>query len=228
MGIRDEVYNDWQNFQYSLKYKNRFFINSEFQKKLKKAIDLHENILRTGIELFRARINNIEPYDKPLNIKDMGAAPTEKTLSNRANPIGISYLYTSLCEETCVNEVRPGIGHYITVAKFSLKQDIRIVNFYNAIPMPTDKYIEYLAYEIHSTFSQPIIYGKPEIEYLPFQFISEFIKMQKYEGVLYRSFFKSDINDRRALNLVIFNENKVIPNHKTKLIKVYEANVKYD
>ncbi len=227
MDIKNKAFKDWMNFEKNLKYSNRFFIAPEFQNNLIRAIYLHSGELFKGKVLYRSRINDSEPFDKPIIIGKMGAPQNHKTFSNRANPKGISYLYTSLNEPTCVNESKSGIGKYLTIAKFKLNHDIRIVDLYDAFPVQTDEYVNYLGFRLHTTFSKPIDYSKSDIEYLPYQFISELIKRQNFHGVLYRSLFGKSSKSKDDSNLVLFNENLVTPDPKTYTVKITEVSVSY-
>ena len=51
--------------------------------------------------------------------------------------------------------------------------------------------------------SKPVDRDKTPLEYLPTQYLCEFIKNQSFEGILYKSFLGS------GHNIVLFDENKV-------------------
>ena len=51
--------------------------------------------------------------------------------------------------------------------------------------------------------SKPVDKNKTPLEYLPTQYLCEFIKNRGFEGVLYKSFLGS------GHNIVLFDENKV-------------------
>ena len=225
--VREKVNKDWYDFQKNLKENNRFFIDNEFQQKLENVIQRHSIHLNSGTDLYRARINYSLPLEKPIPIEKMGAPPKDNAKANRASPIGISYLYTSLDEKICVSEVRPSIGQFVTIAKFMVRKKLLIASFYDAFAGVSDEYVDYLAMNINATFSRPIIFGESEIEYLPFQFISELIKRLDYDGIQYSSNFKTSISERNQTNLVLFDENLVKPVAETKAVKIIKSNLDY-
>lgn len=205
---RDLAYEDWIKFQNDIKKNNRFFTSKEFVVNLEKVIKLHKNKLKKSTELFRARINGIDNQHNKYNCSEMILSDFYNIFSGRANPAGISYLYTSLYELTCLKEVRAQKWQEITVGKFKSINDMKIIDFVNPSKVAYDEYINCLSVFLNSSFSQPLLYGKPEIEYTPYQFICEFIKIKGFDGVLYKSSFASESNKKNS-NLVIFDENNV-------------------
>src|SRR5207302_493128 len=80
----------------------------------------------------RARIHreaSIGDPPRPFTGGDIGAPPGESIKrGGRANPAGISYLYLSDSDETACVEVRAAPGDLITVGRFELAPDLRLVN----------------------------------------------------------------------------------------------------
>ena len=58
----------------------------------------------------------------------MGAPPIGKRKSGRVNPEGIGVFYLTSDMETALHEVRASAFDFVSVGKFQLKKDIRVVN----------------------------------------------------------------------------------------------------
>lgn len=52
----------------------------------------------------------------------------DKESDGRANPKGITCLYLATHKETSVLEVRPLIGSYLSIARFEILKDLRLIN----------------------------------------------------------------------------------------------------
>jgi hypothetical protein len=210
----------WERFFEGIKHRNRFFIDDDIKTDLVRIINLFNTTLNYGQVLYRARIND-KDNNKPYTSSQMGVPHAESARYGRANPAGIPYLYTSTKENTCIAEVRPSLEDLITVGSFKLKKTIKVVNLDDAIPIPENRYFEYLAYYLQVTFSTRVSQERSEIDYVPYQFICELIKVQGFGGVQYRSYMDKD---PFACNVVLFDEHSVECT-ETKLYKV--VNVDY-
>lgn len=212
----------WNRFIDSIKHRNRFFIDDDIKTDLVRVINLFSTTLNCGQKLYRARINeknNCKPY--PPN--QMGMPPAKTTNCGRANPSGISYLYTSTKVSTCIAEVRPSLDDFITVGSFSIKDKIKIVDLSSSFPIPGDRYLEYLAFFLQATCSARVSPQKSSIDYVPYQFICELIKIQGFDGVKYQSCMD---HDPFACNVVLFDECYV-ECIETKLYKVVSINIEF-
>lgn len=58
----------------------------------------------------------------------MGQPPSGKRKPGRVNPEGIGILYLTSDEKTALREVRASAFDYITIGKFKLIKDIKVVN----------------------------------------------------------------------------------------------------
>ena len=70
--------------------------------------------------------------------------------------------------------------------------------------------------------SRPVSTTDSELEYLPSQYICEFIKLENYDGILY----KSSVNNP-GFNLVLFEEQSKVNCIGTKLYQVNDVNFGY-
>ena len=183
----------WNEFSNAIKTKNRFcydyFRADQFVSFLSYSIIK----FRRGTELFRARIcDSPNGYEKA----QMGPPPAGKRKSGRVNPEGIGVLYLTSDEETALREVRASAFDYITLGKFKLTKDIMVVNIsgINSIsPAVYSNGIDALAAnkkiftDIAKEIAKPLRRNDSPLEYLPTQFITEFIKSKGYAGVAYKS-----------------------------------------
>lgn len=206
----DEYKAGWQDLRNELKSNNRFFPNNDVYKSLFLSSDedapffsiLGQLSTSEHVEAryFRARIS-----DEPLAAMHMGAPPREKTSPGRANPKGISYLYLANNAKTCLSEVRPFHGCEVYVSKFRNTRERRLINLRNPrtrispIPYDESQYQEVLAViELLEMFANdlrlPIKPHLSELDYIPTQFLCEFVKSLKYDGIIYESSFGGGIN----------------------------------
>ncbi|KKM27404.1 hypothetical protein LCGC14_1575040 [marine sediment metagenome] len=94
--------------------------------------------------------------------------------------------------KTAVSEVRPWISCKITVAKFTLKKEISVVNFSNKVFVNAPKDEQYEVMEniwrelITRLFSMPFD-PRDDIAYIPTQYISERFKKEGFDGIIYDS-----------------------------------------
>jgi len=100
----------------------------------------------------------------------------------------------------------------VTVGKFKLQRDIRIVNLAGLssvspfIYADTNDLQQYAVnrsclQEIAAEIAKPLRRNDSPLEYLPTQFISEYIKSQGYDGAEYASTMTTD-----GYNIAVFDE----------------------
>ena len=223
--------NDWCSFKNELKYKNRFIIH----KSLKKHFDSLEELFEKNFclqnlpnELYRARIN---PNTAPISSSKMGKPPNDLASGGRANPLGISYLYTATTPETAIHEIRPHVNDNVTVAKFSfvcninniidLRHPRKILFQYSPFALDEDdlelrcSYLEYLDI-IGEELSKPILPREAQLEYLPTQYLCEFIKHHKFSGIAYKSSIDQSTNS--GFNIVFFDDSNLKIDNTTQYI----------
>ena len=115
--------------------------------------------------------------------------------AGRANRNGTAYLYASTDRETAIAEVRPWVGEYVTVAQFTNTRELRLIDFANDLrdgiriyfkePQPSE-WEEIVWSDINSAFSRPI--GRDSsAEYVPTQIIADHIRVNGFDGIVYRS-----------------------------------------
>lgn len=202
----------WKDFVKTVKHENRFHTKSVNLSILKRMCTFIEKKYKAGDIFYRARI---APTSSGLGIGDMGAPPEHLATAGRANAKGIRCLYLANNLETPIHEVRAGAHDYVTVGKFTLKQDITVVDLksINTISpfteglLPIEHAInkEHLN-RINEEMGKALRRSDSDLDYIPTQYISDFIKsidqdgIQKYAGLEYKSTLNSE-----GHNIAIFN-----------------------
>lgn len=204
----------WAQLRDELRYRNRFFPESDFEH------DRLEELLGSLMfdsevweeSWYRARIENSGTLYPP---KEMGAPPGELATHGRANPAGIPYLYLGSTATTAVAEVRPHPGEMVCVAEFTVPRGLKVVDLRNPrelvspfllgeesiAPMRGDiAFLERLGQEL----TTPVLPNAVAIDYIPSQYLCEFIKKCGYVGVVY----SSSVSD--GMNLAIFTDGKAV------------------
>lgn len=192
---------------------------------------------KTSENWFRARIgyeekkiknefNYVNTIKKVYSSKNIKAPPCMVASSGRCNREGISYLYLASDINTAIAEVRPEPGHYVSIGEFQLDNTINVVNLcYTDLATLSRSLVgleEYnLFQKIKAEFETPLtrdILNK----YLKSQFISDLIKLNGYDGLI----FNSSVSDGK--NLVLFDSNKakLVPS-KGKLFKIQKQRFDY-
>jgi RES domain len=197
---------NWEEFVKEIKMNNRFhtdYINTDVLNTLCSYVKIP---LKTGKVLYRARISDMNGF-----LTDgMGAPPPGKASAGRVNPQGINYLYLANEKLTAIHEVRAGAYDYVTVGEFILKKDINIVDFTlidNISPF-TDIGKTQLAInkrhlkKISNEIAKPLRRTDGVLDYLPTQYIADFIKSKGFDGIKYKSTLNKD-----GFNIAIFNQS---------------------
>ncbi|MGD0021661.1 MAG: RES family NAD+ phosphorylase [Smithellaceae bacterium] len=200
---------------------NRFIHDKEtrdFLRAVLKTCDARIRVIEKGTLLWRAQLGcdthkdteanrliaeEILPYP-PDRMKPLIGQASE----GRANPKGIPYLYLSNNKNTALAEVRPWVGTQISISKFKVKQEIRIVDcsvshnlkipFYCCELEPSIREEVVWAF-IDKAFARPIQSSDNTADYVPTQIIAELFKTQGFDGIKYQS------NLGAGQNIILFN-----------------------
>lgn len=202
----------WETLRDEMMYRNRWFLDIEIDTaRLRQLLDLlvADELPR---EWFRARIR---AGDENYSIDKMGPPPKRLASHGRANPAGIPYLYLGSKPETATAEIRPHTGEVACVAGFTIPA-IRAVDLRNPrkfvspfILTDADEigqlradlpFLERLGEEL----TRPVLPQGAAIDYIPSQYLCEFIKKSGFDGVVYRS----SVSD--GINLALFDPAKAI------------------
>ncbi|MFC1635054.1 RES family NAD+ phosphorylase [Planctomycetota bacterium] len=181
-----------------------------------------EKTLRRGRKLWRAQLGSAERDGPQCGIKEDVPYPPErmKPLSDRAkegrvNPKGIPYLYLATKKQTAVQEKRPWLGSFISVARFSVVRNLKLIDCSNNIfklkgpgfhclfsntnpPHPKklsqDEIERYVWSWIDWSFSKPVDPSDDTAEYVPTQILAELFRANNYDGIIYNSLFAEGKN----------------------------------
>jgi hypothetical protein len=227
--IDESAFSDYHKFEYEIKHKNRFFVDPKFIESIRSALKLNISVKIKGSVFYRARIHNYEDNKNiPFSTDEMFNPEPEKAVRGRANPDGISYLYLSSDMNTCIKEVLPKHKDILTICEFSLRKNVNLISFIYSFPISENNYTTSLNHCIRLTFSESQLSLRPEIDYLPYQFICELIKNENYDGVLYYSCYDKDILTN-SYNIVLFDPtHAVLNNSKCSLIKIISTDYEYE
>lgn len=198
----------WNEFSIAIKTQNRFHNDFFRPDQLASFLTYSTSKYRKGTVFYRARVcSNRDGYD----IQKMGAPPIGKRKSGRVNPEGIGVFYLTSDMETALHEVRASAFDFVSVGEFQLKKDIRVVNIsaLNEIsPVLYSSGLESLAAnitifsDISKEISKPLRRNDSLLEYLPTQYITEFIKCKGYAGVEFTSTMGTG-----GQNIAVFDES---------------------
>jgi hypothetical protein len=209
-----ENYNHWEILKEELKWKNRYVINIERLEEL--GWDGFFNTqfkLKKETPLFRARLHH-QSGSEVFKPKDMYCPEKESANGGRANPSGIPFLYLSDNPETILYEVRASYLDELSVGTFELKpefESIKLVDFTedtclfqpNSSSINKTMKAKLLRQKISSDLSKPMRRYDSELEYIPTQFICEFIKV--FTGA-FGIRFNSSLHPK-GNNVVLFDQN---------------------
>jgi RES domain-containing protein len=207
--------NKWQEFRVELMRQNRFF------PKARPDLDrLRELLVYLKVppgdcltKTYRARILEGDATYSP---ESMGPPPVGRATAGRANPAGIPYLYLASDQLTAISEMRPHRGDRVCVAEFDLEPHLYLIDLrdpkssisLSPFAMSDEGEIILLRrnrdflHELGEELSRPVVPRSAPVEYLPSQYLCEFIKHCGFDGVVYRS------SVGPGVNVALFDANR--------------------
>ncbi len=215
----------WETLRDELLWKNRYFLDEVLDNDRLKELLGHLPADDMPATWYRARILT---GDTPYPICDMGPPPARLATHGRANPAGIPYLYLGSLPSTAVAEIRPHTGEIACVAEFTVALPLNAVDLRNPRGLVSPfllaeasaigqlradiAFLERLGEEL----TRPVLPRGAAIDYIPSQYLCEFIKKVGYDGVVYRSSVSSGINialfdpkKATGVNVSLYNNIKV-------------------
>jgi hypothetical protein len=205
----------WTTLRDELMYKNRYFLDEALDKDRLEELLSHLTTNELPETWYRARITT---SDAGYTIDEMGAPPRNLASHGRANPSGIPYLYLGSAPDTAIAEVRPHTGETASVAQFTLQGPITAVDLRNPRELVSPFLLEDASEvgrmradvpfleRLGNELTRPVLPRSAAIDYLPSQYLCEFIKKIGYDGVIYRS----SVSD--GINLALFDPVKAAAN----------------
>jgi len=235
---QDEITNSinyWGQLKEKLKWESRFLTNLEDLKEYRWDYYFSQNTvnLANNDSLYRARIHQDSQTDK-FKFDEMGYPDKTKVIEGRANPAGIPYLYLSKSKETTLYETRVSYLDEVSIGEFRVKNEetVSLVDFTkipSAFSYNTDNSdsIEdfaksvLLKKRISEELSKPLRRYDSVLEYIPTQFICEYIRhITGADGIL----FESSLH-KGGQNVVLFSQDKVECVNVSS-VKVQEVEIK--
>lgn len=192
----------WDKLRDEMMYANRWFLDVAID--LDRLYELFGMLLAPQLprQWYRARIRT---EDEDFRIENMSAPPKRRSSHGRANPAGIPYLYLGSLPETAAAEIRPHTGEIACVADFKIPE-IKAVDLRNPRKLVSPfilsessaigqlradlPFLERLGEEL----TRPVQPSGAAIDYIPSQYLCEFIKKSGFDGVVYRSSVSDGIN----------------------------------
>jgi hypothetical protein len=202
----------WEDFVESIKTQNRFHSKQLNISILYDFLDYLKKPYKKDYIFYRARISDGQGF-----LKDkMSAPPPGKASAGRVNPEGISYLYLGNDKTTTLNEIRAGLHDFVTIATFKLKEDINVVDLTSIDKISAFSGLNFTQHAINKSnlikmnneIAKPLRRQDSHLDYLPTQYICEYIKTIKFKddsecsGIEY----KSTMN-KGGYNLAIFDSS---------------------
>lgn len=223
----------WETLKSEIKWKIRFLTNIDKLDELHWPLLFKQTvILSRSDQLFRARLH-YSGDQKKFDKNDMGCPIKSIASAGRANPQGIPFLYLSKNIETTLYEIRATFLDDVSVGTFKIKgsSDVVLVDFTEIASafLNVDEIVEYaksmlLKRYISTDLSKPIRRYDSELEYIPTQFICEYIRYNNKNaaGIIFDSSLHIG-----GKNIVLFDQDKVecisVEKHRITTV-VIEAN----
>jgi hypothetical protein len=207
-------YTHWERLKEELKWSRRFISDIGFLEELGWDGFFNTQFQLTPDDLlYRARVHHQSGQPAYLQEKMMNPSANESK-GGRANPLGIPYLYLSDNPETVLYEIRAAYLDELSIGVFHLKEDhasIKIVDFTEETPLFQPSKVNetikahLLRERISRDLSKPMRRYDSEIEYIPTQFICEFIRIfTGASGIRFGSSLHPE-----GKNVVIFDQNLI-------------------
>jgi hypothetical protein len=218
----------WSNLAEEIKYKNRFFLTETIDLNLlSQLLSYLSKKYDVGKIFYRARVSSPEGFENT----QMGKPPADKATSGRANPFGISYLYVSTKLETTLYESRSSYLDFITIGEFRLVEPLQVISLRNihkdispfVLGDRLENFIIHQKYllRLEQELSRPIRRFDKELDYLPSQYLCEYVKSLGFDAIEYGSSL-----DTNGINLAIFNDNKLTC-RGTKVYEITNVNLEF-
>lgn len=204
----------WDDFCYNIKHVNRFHAQEVNFIQLGKLLEnMVIDVAKGTLMLFRSRICDEDSYITGYPTTKMGVPPIPFTTAGRTNSEGIQCLYLSSDEETTFHEVRARDYDHVSVGTFVQKEDLRIVDlslFDEIGPFSIPDFdMTWFAInigiirKIGDEVAKPMRRFDRSLDYVPTQYICDYIKHLGYNGIKFKSTLVSG-----GINYAIFNEEK--------------------
>jgi hypothetical protein len=206
---------DYRKFASAVRYAQRYVRTPQtdaFLDTVRRTAEPRVSIVRKGwTHLWRAQLGSHEreveldneSFYESLALPPVRMKPRDRVgREGRVNPKGIPCFYGATTPETAMAEVRPWMGGFVSVGRFEVLDDVKIVdcskyhsknpwNLLLDMPLgssPSPKEIEEAVWtHIDHAFSEPVTDSDDLPDYVPTQILAEVFKAEGYGGVAYKS-----------------------------------------
>lgn len=207
----------WEAVKEEVKTNTRFFCHLGIISDVLNDYDIDNDslLLFKNDKYFRARVHHKE---EPSFLKEEMGCPQNpaQATPGRANPRGIRYLYLCGDDQTPFYEVRPYFLDRVDIGEFIIQEDnLKIVDFTEKVNLFKVFYDEgedvfkqkvkrrVLFDAFSGDLSKPLRSFDSELEYIPTQYICEYFKDCRADGILFQSSVRES-----GKNLVLFYPEK--------------------
>lgn len=139
--IKDKHWSWLNSLNEFAKLNNPYYVAKEISNKIRDLVKPLEEKM-CGNVLYRARIGVEAILVKPDILKEdthkavipykgekIGAPEPSIAGDGRFNRKGTSYLYLASSPETAINEIRPSVGHYVSIGQFKINKEVKVIDF---------------------------------------------------------------------------------------------------
>jgi hypothetical protein len=227
----------WNAFVESVKHESRFFSANH----IASLNELFAGLAQFGPgtderHLFRARRANDEGERIAMCLspgRELGPPPKHIAPAGRMNAAGIPVFYGALDAETCVAELRLGIGECAVSCGFEVTRALYVLDLtglselYNQASLfhpDYDTISERLAFlhDFNATISRPVRPGA-ELDYLPTQALGEYLA-RHYDPRIDAVIYSSTQAGRSARNIVLLSHAAIVKGIGRQPSPRYEEN----
>jgi hypothetical protein len=230
----DAVHADWLNIEDDLQANNFYNVFPRFDHFDK--LNILTEIIEPGQVFYRARIgyNSEEGYCDDLERKfnfpyvkdEMLAPPPMLCTPGRLNRNGVSHLYLADDLDTAIAEIKPIPGNICSYAKIKNKNELKMIDLKrdtinsNYLTLGYNSY--YFYYTISKRLSEPLEPQKQN-RYLITQYLSDIIRNNKFDGIIYDSAMTFGIN-----YLFFENGNAQIIKNSKNMVKITKVSFSHE
>ena len=214
-------------FVKEIKFNNRNPQNISLLKTLDNLSANPTTIVEKGEKFFRCRVvnNDLDKVDvdknfKGYNEKGSFVTPREKASDMRANYRFIPYLYVASSEKIAMLETRPKDVSLVSVANIVVCEELTLFDLRKTKELSdhSRNVKDNFLIDLAELYSKPVDTNDDQIDYVPTQYIAEYIKNLDYDGIIYPSTKGKD--KYKDYNIVIFNYEKC--RAKSSKLKIFK------
>lgn len=203
-----------KEFIENIKYVDRNPKNVDALEELKNVSTNPCTNINRGTHFYRSRLVTddksnigIELMFEGYSMKYSFVPPVNKSKDSRASYRFIPYLYVASTEKVSIAEVRPKAEDEVSVAIIEVMENLTLFDLIQVKTVDEKRNVkDNILIDLAELYSKPVSTEDEQIDYVPTQYIAEFIKKCDYDGIIYPSSFFPD--EKQNYNIVIFNYDK--------------------